>query len=43
MLTESILRPLRSVIPPLGMIDVTPIVAYFALSLLQALIMGALP
>lgn len=42
-LTEPILRPLRSVIPPLGMIDVTPIVAYFALSLLQALIMGALP
>lgn len=41
-LTEPILRPLRSVIPPLGMIDVTPIIAYFALSLLQALVLGAL-
>jgi YggT family protein len=41
-LSEPILRPLRSVIPPLGMIDVTPIVAYFALSLLQPLVLGAI-
>jgi YggT family protein len=41
-LTEPILRPLRRVIPNLGMIDVTPIVAYFLLALLQALILGAL-
>jgi YggT family protein len=34
-LTEWLLRPLRSVIPPLGMIDVTPIVAYFVLALLE--------
>ncbi|HEX8726849.1 MAG TPA: YggT family protein [Gemmatimonadaceae bacterium] len=37
-LTEWILRPLRSVIPPLGMIDVTPVVAYFALWLVQSLL-----
>ena len=34
-LTEWLLRPLRSVIPPFGMIDVTPIVAYFVLYLLE--------
>jgi YggT family protein len=38
-LTEPILRPLRGVIPPLGMIDVTPIVAYLALRFLEAGIM----
>jgi YggT family protein len=41
-LTEPILRPLRGVIPPLGMIDVTPIVAYFALQLLEYLVMTTL-
>jgi YggT family protein len=41
-LSEPILKPLRSVIPPLGMIDVTPIIAYFALSLLQPLVLGAI-
>ena len=41
-LSEPILRPLRSVIPPLGMIDITPIIAYFALSLLQPLVLGAI-
>jgi Predicted integral membrane protein len=35
-LTEWLLRPLRSVIPPFGMIDVTPIVAYFILVLLES-------
>ena len=34
-LTEWLLRPLRSIIPPFGMIDVTPIVAYFVLVLLE--------
>ena len=41
-LTEPILRPLRGVIPPLGMIDVTPIVAYLALRLLETLILSTL-
>jgi YggT family protein len=34
-ITEPILRPLRSIIPPLGMIDITPLVAWFVLSLLR--------
>jgi len=33
-LTEWLLRPLRSIIPPFGMMDVSPIVAYFLLMLL---------
>ena len=41
-LTEPIMRPLRGVIPPLGMIDVTPIVAYFLLWVLETFIMSAL-
>jgi len=41
-LSEPILRPLRGVIPPLGMIDVTPIAAYFVLWLLETLVMYAL-
>lgn len=40
--TEWILRPLRAVVPMLGPIDITPIVAYFLLSLLRGLILGAL-
>jgi YggT family protein len=32
--TEPILRPLRRIIPNLGMLDVTPIVAYFLLGLI---------
>jgi YggT family protein len=35
-LTEWLLRPLRSIIPPFGMIDVSPIVAYFILTLLES-------
>lgn len=37
-LTEWMLAPLRGVIPTFGMIDITPIVAYFALTLLRALV-----
>jgi YggT family protein len=39
-LTEPILRPLRSIIPPLGMIDVTPLIAWFVLSLLRGFFLG---
>lgn len=35
-LTEWLLRPLRSVIPPLGMIDVSPLVAYVILMLMES-------
>jgi YggT family protein len=36
--TEWMLRPLRGLIPSIGVIDVTPIVAYFALQLVQYLV-----
>lgn len=39
-LTEPILRPLRRVVPPLGMIDVTPLVAYFVLWLVKGLLLS---
>lgn len=42
-LTEPILRPLRRVIPTLGMIDVTPIVAYFLLQLLGSFLLRLTP
>jgi YggT family protein len=32
-LTEWILRPLRQIIPPIGMVDITPIVAYVLLQI----------
>ncbi len=41
-LSEPVLGPLRRVIPPIGMIDITPLIAYFALSLLQPLVMRLL-
>jgi YggT family protein len=41
-LTDWLVEPLRRVIPPLGMIDVSPIAAYFVLWLLQRLVMGAM-
>jgi YggT family protein len=41
-LTEWMLGPLRRVIPLLGNIDVTPIVAYLALGLLEGIVLRAL-
>jgi YggT family protein len=40
--SEPILRPLRQVIPTLGMIDITPIVAYFLLGFIQGAVMRLL-
>jgi YggT family protein len=37
-ITEPVLRPIRRVIPTFGMIDISPIVAYFAARILEALI-----
>ena len=37
-LTEPVLAPLRRVIPPLGGIDVTPLIVFVGLGLLQRLI-----
>ena len=41
-LTEPILAPLRQVVPTIGMIDITPIIAWFLLSMLQWFVLGAL-
>ena len=38
--TDPILLPIRSLLPDLGPIDISPIVAFFLLSLLQRLIAG---
>ena len=40
--TEWMLRPLRRIVPTLGVMDVTPIVAYFALQLAQWLVEAVL-
>ena len=41
-LTDWLVEPLRRILPPLGMFDVSPIVAYFVLMLLRRLVMGAI-
>jgi YggT family protein len=40
--TEWMLRPLRRVIPTIGVIDITPIVAYFALQIAEWLVTSVL-
>lgn len=39
-LSEPLLRPLRRFIPTFGMIDITPIAAYFVLLLLERVLLG---
>lgn len=41
-LVEPIMAPVRRVIPPLGMIDLSPIVVFIAINLLDGLVVGAL-
>jgi YggT family protein len=41
-LTEWFLAPLRNVIPTIGMIDISVLVAYFGLGLLENVVVGAL-
>ncbi len=41
-MTEPILGPLRRVIPPLGMFDITPIVALIILNIVQQVIVSLL-
>jgi YggT family protein len=41
-LTDWIIEPLRRVIPPLGMIDLTPIVAWFLLQFALRVVLSAL-
>ncbi|HVD59812.1 MAG TPA: YggT family protein [Gemmatimonadaceae bacterium] len=40
--SEPILKPLRQVIPTLGMIDITPIIAYFLIGLIQGAVLRLL-
>ncbi len=42
LLTDWIVEPLRKIIPPIGMIDITPIVAWFALQLILSWLMRIL-
>lgn len=42
-MTEWMLRPLRQIIPPIGgMIDLSPLIAYFALGLLEGIVLRAI-
>jgi len=41
-LTEWLLAPLRRIVPPLGMIDVTPLIAWFVLQLVRDWVVRAL-
>ena len=40
--TEPVLRPIRNILPRMGMIDFSPLVAFFALDFLQLGLMSAL-
>lgn len=41
-LTEPVLRPLRRVIPTIGVVDITPIVAYFLVWIVSGFVLSAL-
>jgi YggT family protein len=41
-LSEPMLRPLRQIVPTLGPVDITPIIAYFLLGFLARILVGAL-
>lgn len=41
-LTEWFLAPLRNVIPTIGMIDISVLVAYFGLGIIESIVLGAL-
>ncbi|MFQ3790065.1 YggT family protein [Halomonas sp. A29] len=41
-LVEPIMAPVRKVIPPLGMIDLSPIVVFIAISIIDGVVVGAL-
>lgn len=41
-ITEPILAPIRSVLPSIGMIDLSPLVAILLIQLLQSLVLGAI-
>lgn len=39
-ITDPVLEPVRRVIPPLGMVDISPIVVFFGLQILQRVLLG---
>ncbi len=41
-ITEPILAPFRRIIPPMGMIDISPIVVFLLLSFIERLVVGIL-
>lgn len=41
-LTDWVVEPLRRVVPPFGMFDITPIIAWFLILLLRGIILGVL-
>ncbi|HDN79815.1 MAG: YggT family protein [Chloroflexi bacterium] len=41
-ITEPVLAPLRRVIPPIGMIDITPVVAIILLQMMEGIILAIL-
>ena len=41
-LVEPIMAPVRKVIPPLGMIDLSPIVVFIAISIIDGIVVGSL-
>jgi YggT family protein len=41
-LTEPILAPIRSILPSTGMIDLSPLIAFLLIQMLQTLILSAL-
>ncbi len=40
--TEPVLRPLRNTIPPIGMMDISPIAALILLQILESLILSVI-
>jgi YggT family protein len=41
-LTDWMVEPLRRVVPPIGMFDLTPLVAWFLILLLRGFLLGLL-
>jgi len=38
-ITDPVLEPARRIIPPIGMIDISPIIVFFALQILSSILM----
>jgi len=41
-ITEPILAPLRRIIPPIGMIDISPVIALFLLQIIQQVLVAVI-